>query len=136
MSTMQKKYEARNQNMAKDYSQRSDKLVETQQRESVKTNKENQGHLTGVRRDFNKQLRLIDLDKRRRDNGSGEFAEVMEYSGKSVPNSFLIVSTNSSTRFFELHAMNNRCPLFKLASMSARRWFSLEYTSTLLDGGL
>jgi hypothetical protein len=78
MSTMQKKYEARNQNMAKDYSQRSDKLVETQQRESVKTNKENQGHLTGVRRDFNKQLRLIDLDKRRRDNGSGEFAEVMD----------------------------------------------------------
>jgi hypothetical protein len=64
--------------MAKDYSQRSDKLVETQQRESVNTNKENQGRLMEARRDYNKQLRLIDLDKRRRDNGSGEFAEVMD----------------------------------------------------------
>lgn len=78
MNTMQKKYEDRNQNMAKDYSQRSDKLVETQQRESVNTNKENQGRLMEARRDYNKQLRLIDLDKRRRDNGSGEFAEVMD----------------------------------------------------------
>lgn len=78
MATMQKKYEGRSQNMAKDYSQRSDKLVESQQKESVKTNAENQGHLTEVRRDFNKQLRLIDLDKRRRDNGSGEFTEVMD----------------------------------------------------------
>ena len=78
MSTMQKKFEDRNQQMAKDYSQRSDKLVENQHKESIKTNRENQSNLTDARRDFNKQLRLIDLDKRRRDNGSGEFTEVMD----------------------------------------------------------
>lgn len=77
MKTMQEKYEIRNKSMAKDYSQRSDKLVETQQRESVNTNRENQARLMDARRDFNKQLRLIDLDKRRRDNGAGEFADVM-----------------------------------------------------------
>jgi hypothetical protein len=78
MKTMQKKFDARSQNMAKDYSERSDKIVDTQQKEQVVTNRENQGHLMEARRDFNKQLRLIDLDKRRRDNGSGEFAEVMD----------------------------------------------------------
>ncbi|MBA2403531.1 MAG: hypothetical protein H0V66_02070 [Bdellovibrionales bacterium] len=78
MTTMQKKFEDRNQKMAKDYSQRSDNLVETQQRESVRVNRENRTNLTDARRDFNKQLRLIDLDKKRRDNGSGEFSEVMD----------------------------------------------------------
>jgi hypothetical protein len=78
MNTMQNKYENRAVNMTKDYSKRSDKLVEVQQREAVLANRESQNNLTEVRRDFNKQLRLIDLDKRRRDNGSGEFADVMD----------------------------------------------------------
>ena len=77
MSSVQKKYEERFQGMSKDYSQRSDALVESQQTEAKKTNKENQENLMDARRDFNKQLRLVDLEKRRRDNGSGEFAEVM-----------------------------------------------------------
>jgi hypothetical protein len=78
MNTMKDKYETRASNMTKDYSRRSDKLVEVQQREAVLANRENQNNLADVRRDFNKQLRLIDLDKRRRDNGSGEFADVMD----------------------------------------------------------
>lgn len=77
MTSLQKKYEDRYQNMAKDYSQRSDNLVATQQNDAKKTNKENQENLMDARRDFNKQLRLMDLEKRRRDNGSGEFADVM-----------------------------------------------------------
>ncbi len=77
MATMQNKYENRYQNMAKDYSQRSDQLVENQQREYKKTNREHQGQLMDARRDYNKQLRLIELEKRRRNNGSGEFADVM-----------------------------------------------------------
>lgn len=77
MKNLQSKYEDRYQNMAKDYSQRSDNLVKTQQQESVRTNKEHEKHITDMRRDYNKQFRLIELDKRRRDNGSGEFAEVM-----------------------------------------------------------
>lgn len=77
MSSLQKKYEDRYQGIAQDYSQRSDMLVETQQAEAKKTNKENQDNLMDARRDYNKQLRLMELDKRRRDNGSGEFAEVM-----------------------------------------------------------
>ena len=52
-------------------------MVESQQREYKKTNREHQEQVTDVRRDFNKQLRLIELDKRRRNNGSGEFADVM-----------------------------------------------------------
>lgn len=77
MSSLQKKYEDRYQDMAKDYSQRSDMLVETQQNDAKKTNKENAENLMDARRDYNKQLRLMDLEKRRRDNGSGEFADVM-----------------------------------------------------------
>jgi hypothetical protein len=78
MSTMQNKFQDRSQKMARDYSQRSDKLVESQHQDSIKTNRENQNALTDVRRDYNKQLRLVDLDKRRRDNGSGEFSEIMD----------------------------------------------------------
>lgn len=77
MASVQKKYEDRFQGMSKDYSLRSDALVESQQNEAKKTNKENQENLMDARRDFNKQLRLVDLEKRRRDNGSGEFADVM-----------------------------------------------------------
>lgn len=77
MKNLQTKYEDRFQNMAKDYSQRSDNLVASQQQDSVRTNKEHEKHITDMRRDYNKQFRMIELDKRRRDNGSGEFAEVM-----------------------------------------------------------
>jgi len=78
ISTMQNQFQDRSHKMANDYGQRNDKLVEGALQESIKTNRENQNALTDVRRDYNKQLRLIDLDKKRRDNGSGEFSEVMD----------------------------------------------------------
>jgi hypothetical protein len=78
ISTMQSSFQDRSQKMARDYSERSDKLVESQHKDSIKTNKENQSALTDARRDYNKQLRLVDLDKRRRDNGSGDFSEIMD----------------------------------------------------------
>ena len=77
MSTMQNKFQDRYETMSKDYSQRSDNLVDAQQRSTLKTNKEHQEKTADLRRGFNDDLRLIDLDKRRRDNGSGEFSDIV-----------------------------------------------------------
>ncbi len=76
LDNMQKHYEDRYQTMTKDYSQRNDNLVESTRREAVKANQENQQKLMDTRRDFNKQMQLVEMDKRRRDNGDGEFSEV------------------------------------------------------------
>lgn len=78
MKEMDKKYQDRFTAMATDYSERNDNLVKSQQRNAVKTNRDHSEQLTDARRDYNKSLRLIELDKRRRNNGSGEFAEVVD----------------------------------------------------------
>lgn len=78
LDTMQKKYQERFDTMAKDYSQRSDNLVEAQQVDAIKTNRENQQNVMDIRRGFNDNLREIEREKRRRDNGTGEFAEVVD----------------------------------------------------------
>jgi hypothetical protein len=77
LGTMQGKYQDRFDSIAKDYSERSDNLVEAQQRNAVKINRENQEKVTDIRRDYNDSLRQMDLQKRREDTGSGEFAEVV-----------------------------------------------------------
>ena len=77
LSRMQNKYQERFDAIAQDYSQRNNDLVKSEQLNSVKANKEFQEKLTDVRRDYNNNLRSIELEKRRRDNGSGEFAEVV-----------------------------------------------------------
>lgn len=77
LTNMQDQYASRVDDMARDYSERSDNLARTEQKNALKANKEHQGQIDGVRRDFNKQMRLVELDKRRRDNGSGEFNNVM-----------------------------------------------------------
>lgn len=76
LNTMGEKYQDRFNTMSTDYSQRNEDIVKTQQRETIKTNRENQEKISDIRRDFNDSLRQIDLEKRRRDNGTGEFAEV------------------------------------------------------------
>ncbi len=77
MTNLQNKFQDRYETMSKDYSMRSDNLVDTQQNVTLETNKEHQENIAEIRRGFNDQLRLIDLDKRRRDNGSGEFSDVV-----------------------------------------------------------
>lgn len=76
LKTLQNRYQERYEGMAQDYSIRNDRLVETQQKDAKKTNREHQEQVHDIRRDFNKEMRMIELEKRRRDNGSGEFAEV------------------------------------------------------------
>ena len=78
LKTIEKKLEDRNQKVVKEYSERSDKMVEAQQRESKASNRENQNKLMEAQRGFNKQVRMIDLEKRRRDNSSGEFSEITD----------------------------------------------------------
>ncbi len=75
VDTIQKKYDERVKLMSKDYSQRSDKLVQTQQRDALKVNREHQKVVGDINRDHGKQMQLVELEKRRRNNGSGEFAE-------------------------------------------------------------
>jgi len=76
LSRMQSKYQERFDAIAQDYSQRNDDLVKSQQLSTIKANKESQEKLVDARRDYNNDLRSIELEKRRRDNGSGQFAEV------------------------------------------------------------
>jgi hypothetical protein len=77
LATMQDKFQDRYETMATDYSQRNARLVNTQQESAVQTNREHQEKVADIRREFNGELRHIDLERRRRDNGSGEFAEVV-----------------------------------------------------------
>jgi hypothetical protein len=76
-TSMQKKFQNRYETMSKDYSLRSDNFVDAQKRSNIKTNKEHQEKVVELKRGFNDQFRLIEIDKRRRDNGSGEFSEAV-----------------------------------------------------------
>jgi hypothetical protein len=77
LSNMQKKFQDRYETMTKDYSQRNENLVASQQKNAVATNREHQEQIVEARKEYNNSLRQIDLEKRRRDNGSGEFSEVV-----------------------------------------------------------
>lgn len=78
LGTMQKNYQERFDTMAKDYGQRTDNLVDAQKNESIKTNREHQQKITDANRGYNDHLREIEREKRRRDNGNGEFAEIVD----------------------------------------------------------
>ena len=76
LEKMQNKFNERSDAMTTDYSQRNENLVKSQQQNAVETNREHQEQITDLRRKYNGDLRQIDIEKRRADNGSGEFAEV------------------------------------------------------------
>jgi hypothetical protein len=78
MKSMEGKFQDRYSNMAHDYSQRNESVVKRQQEENLKHTKDNQEKLMNLQRSFNGELRDIELEKMRRDNGSGEFAQIME----------------------------------------------------------
>ncbi len=71
----QKKFQTREETLSKDYALRNKKFVEEQHRQTVKTNKEHQEQISDLKRDFNGNLRKIELEKRRHENVSGEFGE-------------------------------------------------------------
>lgn len=76
LDSMQQMHEGRSQKVARDYSQKNANLTEAQLKDAKRVNREQQDKVLEVQRGFDKQLRSIELEKRRRDNGSGEFASV------------------------------------------------------------
>lgn len=72
---LQKHYQDRNEVISKDYSSRNDQLVDATKEQQMKTNREHMTQVSEMRRGFNDQMKRIELEKRRRDNGSGDFAE-------------------------------------------------------------
>lgn len=78
LGEMQKTYQDRTTNMAADYSQRNQQLAEKQNSQALQTNRDNQKKLTEVESNYNKSLRAIDNDLRRRDGDSSDFKDVMQ----------------------------------------------------------
>ncbi len=76
LDNMQQLHEGRSQKVARDYSVKNQNLTEAQLVNAKRVNREQQDKVLEVQRGFDKQLRSIELEKRRRDNGSGEFAAV------------------------------------------------------------
>lgn len=62
--------------IANDYSAKNDEIVAKQSAEDHQRTKEHQTDITELRRGYDKDLRNATIEARRRDNGSGEFAEV------------------------------------------------------------
>jgi hypothetical protein len=63
--------------MADDYAKKNENFVENAAIENKQTNKNHQTAIADVRSNYERSLRNIDIEKRRRDNGSGEFSEVV-----------------------------------------------------------
>ncbi len=64
------------ENVARDYTQKADDLSSAKQKEAIRANHEEQEKIAEVRRGFDKHIRSNELEKRRLDNGSGEFGDV------------------------------------------------------------
>jgi hypothetical protein len=63
--------------MAEDYSTKNQNFVEQSALDNKQTNKNHQRDMAEVRNNYERSLRNIDIEKRRRDNGSGEFSEIV-----------------------------------------------------------
>jgi len=75
---LEKDYQDRFRNMTFDYTEKNHDISRNQKDETIKTHKEHQDKITQMQRSFDNQLRDVELEKRRRENGSGEFAEIMK----------------------------------------------------------
>jgi hypothetical protein len=71
-------FNARAEKMTNDYAKKNQEFLETQKQQDYKISKQHQGEVSNLRSNFERELRNIDIDKRRRDNGQGEFAEVIQ----------------------------------------------------------
>jgi hypothetical protein len=78
LSKMEKMHQDRNMALAHEYSQKNSELAEKEKNQSLETNRQHQHQLAEVTRDYNKSLRHIENEKRRRSVGGDELAEVRE----------------------------------------------------------
>ena len=115
LSTVQKQFQDRYEGMSKDYSQRTENLSNAQHEDAKRTNREHQEKISEVQRGYNSNLRKIELDRRRRDNGDGDFADtqvkqqglkekvVQENKIKRLKDDL-----SNATKNFEVHASDDR----------------------------
>ncbi len=75
LGAMQDQYQTNNDKTSREYSERNSAMVQAQKLNGREVNREHQEDVSKLRRGFNDSLRKIELERRRRDNGSGEFAE-------------------------------------------------------------
>ncbi len=75
LGAMQEQYQTNNDKTSREYSDQNASTVQAQKQSARQTNREHQEDVAKLRRGFNDSLRKIELERRRRDNGSGEFAE-------------------------------------------------------------
>lgn len=78
LSKMEKMHQDRNQAMAHEYSQKNSELADSEKRNQLDTNRQHQEKLAKVTNDFNKQMRTIENEKRRRAIGGDSLKEVEE----------------------------------------------------------
>lgn len=88
IQNQQKVHSARNEELAREYSENYEKGAKDQHLQTLKTNRQHQNVLDNVRRDAQEKARSMDNEARRRDNGSNEFAEVVNshaaFNGKEI----------------------------------------------------
>lgn len=78
MGEMTRKFQDRYQKMNTDYTGKNESLRNSQREFEIRTNRENAEALTNVRKQYNDNMRKIDLDKRRSATGSDDFNEVVK----------------------------------------------------------
>lgn len=74
LTSQRNQFQSQMDNLARDYSDRNDKMTETSREQQLRNNRETQKRFTDLDRNYNKELRQIEVEKRRRENGSDEFA--------------------------------------------------------------
>jgi len=76
--SLENDYQDRFRNMTFDLNEKNHEIARNQKDEANKTHKKHQDKVSQMERSFENQLRDVELEKRRRENGSGEFAEIMK----------------------------------------------------------
>ncbi len=115
MDSMNRKFQDRYQKMASDYGNKNESLRNSQREFEIRTNRDNEEALTNVRKQYNDQMRQIDLDKRRSATGSDEFNEVVKrqqgLSDKTTQENEIESTKNQMMemqRAYELREKNNQ----------------------------
>jgi len=78
ISDIQNKFQERSGALSKDYTERNKSLTRQQQETNRRLNLDNQETVAKIRHDYNEKLRKMELNSRKRDNGSGAFAGIQE----------------------------------------------------------
>lgn len=75
IKSAEKKFERHARDLNLEFSKKNEEILKRQASNTLKTNREHNEQLSGLRREYNDHLRSIENEKRRRDNGDGEYAE-------------------------------------------------------------